>query len=328
MVLILSRLDVQKVLNIRDSINVVEEAFKELALGNIWMPPRQSTNIEEYEGWVGIMPGYIRGMNAMGTKIVTEFRRNSTQYNLPTIMATIIVNDPKTGTPIAIMDGSTITAMRTGAAGGVAAKHLAREDSHIVGIFGAGVQSRTQLSALCEIRPILKARVYDVMGKQVNDYVKEMSKKMGIDIKICDNPEDVVSGSDVIITASTSNNPVFKAEWLEEGTHINAVGAHSPNTREIDTETVRSSKFVVDSLETANKEAGEFIIPLSENAITKNHIYGEIGEIIAGIKPGRVSKSERTIFKTCGLSIQDVSTARLVYTKAKEAGIGREVEIF
>ena len=328
MVLIISRNDVQNVLTMKDAIKVVETAFKEFGTGNAWMPTRISTTIPEHKGWIGVMPGYLKGMGALATKIVSDFRENVSRYRLPTIMGIIILNDPNTGEPLSIMDGGLITAIRTGAVAGVAAKYLSRSDAEVVGIFGAGVQARAQLNGLCEVRKIKRVKVYDISLDMMKSFTTEMSTNLGIDVEIHDDPKNVVKGSQVIVTASTSNKPVFKGEWMDEGTHVNAIGAHSPTTREIDTYTIMHSKVIVDSIDTALEEAGDILIPLTEKAITKDHIYAELGEIASGIKPGRCSMDERTVFKSVGLSIQDVATAHLVYQKAKNANVGTEVNFF
>ncbi len=290
------------------------------------MPQRQLITEPERGGWIAVMPAYIKKTKALATKVVTVYTENPT-LKLPTTMATIILNDPETGKPLAVMDGGYLTAARTGAVGGVAAKYLSKSDARAVGIFGAGIQARTQLEALCEVRQIKEASVYDLMPGAAEKYAADMSRQLGIDAMVAETPEKAVKGHDIIVTASTSKTPVFKGSWLEPGTHINAVGAHVASTREIDTETLKRSKFVVDFREAAEKEYGELLIPLHENVVTLDIIYGELGEIVSGRKEGRTCHQEITLFKSGGLAIQDAAAARLAYDKAVEAGIGVNIDL-
>lgn len=322
----LSGKDIQHLLTVRDAIPAVEEAFRQLAEGQAQMPPRQIMTEPERSGWIAVMPAYIKKTKALATKIVTVYTENPVLH-LPTTMATIILNDPETGRPLAVMDGSYLTAVRTGAAGGVAAKYLARSDAQTVGIFGAGIQARAQLEALCEVRPIKEASVYDLIPGAAEKYAENMSTKLGIKVSAAETSRDAVKGRDVIITASTAKTPVFKGSWLELGTHITGVGAHIASTREIDTETLKRSKFVVDLREAAEKEYGELLIPLQEKSVTPSIIYGELGEIVSGQKKGRTNPQEITLFKSGGLAIQDTATARLAYNKAVETGIGVNIDL-
>ncbi len=225
------------------------------------------------------------------------------------------------------MEGSFITAMRTGAASGVATKYLAREDSKTVGVFGAGVQARTQLMAVCAMRNIERAFVYDKFEERANGFATEMSGNLNIPIETR-KPEDVVKESDIIITATTAKTPIFDGNLVNPGTHLNSIGSFKPDVREVDEVVIKRSKIVVDQKSAALEEAGDIIIPLKAGIITEKDIYGELGEIVTGIKPGRTSDSEITLFKSVGLGIQDCATAWLAYTKAKEKGISKEVNLF
>ncbi len=326
MVLILDRNDVQKVLTMKEAITVVEEGFHELAEGRVQMPPRQLMTEPERNGWIAVMPAYIKKTKALATKVVTVFTENP-KINLPTTIATILLNDPETGRPLAIMDAGYLTAIRTGAVGGVAAKHLARSEAHTAGIFGAGFQARAQLEALCEVRAIDEVYVYDVMSEASEKYAEDMSPKLGINVTSVEKPERAVKGCGIIVTASTSTKPVFHGSWLEPGTHITGIGSHMASTRELDTEAVRRSKVIVDLREAAEKEYGEILIPVSEGSLTLDHIYGELGEIITGRKQGRKDDQEITLFKSGGLAIQDTAAAHLAYSKALNAGIGTEIKL-
>ncbi|MCS7385254.1 MAG: ornithine cyclodeaminase family protein [archaeon GB-1867-005] len=327
MVLVLSRDDLKSILTMKDVIDAVEEAFKCYGLGKASMPPRPVIKVEGYNGLILYMPAYIADMDALAVKIVSVYPDNPKKYALPTTLGTVLLNDPRTGDLLAIMEGAFITAMRTGAVSGVASKYLARSDSRIVGIFGAGVQARTQLMALCEVRPIEEARVYDVIYSASKKYADEMSKQLGIDVRPVENPVEAVKGCDIIVTATTSKTPVFRGEWVEDGTHINGIGSHTPTSRELDSNIIMRAKVVVDSIEACFREAGDIIIPINEGVIGRDHIYAELSELVTGAKPGRVNDKEITIFKSVGLAIQDASTALKAYRLALKKGVGKEISL-
>ncbi len=326
MVLILTKSDLEKVLTMKDVIDVVETAFSELVRGTATLPLRTGLTLSEEAGWMGVMPACLEKTGSLSTKIVTVFEKNL-EKKLPTIMATVILNSTETGAPLAIMEGSFITAMRTGAASGVATKYLAREDSKTVGVFGAGVQARTQLMAVCAVRNIERAFVYDNFEERANGFATEMSGNLNIPIETR-KPEDVVKESDIIITATTAKTPIFDGNLVNPGTHLNSIGSFKPDVREVDEVVIKRSKIVVDQKSAALEEAGDIIIPLKAGIITEKDIYAELGELVTGIKPGRTSDSEITFFKSVGLGIQDCATAWLAYTKAKEKGISKEVNLF
>ena len=327
LVLVLSREDIGKILTMKTTIEAVEEAFKLFNEGKAKMPLRPAIRAEEHNGLILYMPAYIGGMEALAIKVVSVYPDNPKKYSLPTILGTILLNDPKTGGLLAVMDGGLITAMRTGAVSGVATKHLSRVDSEKVGIFGAGAQARTQLMATCEVRPIKKAHVYDIYPEAAKKYAKEMSEKLGIDVIPVDEPIKAVKDCDIICTATTSKKPIFKGEWVEEGTHINGIGSHIPEARELDTTIIKRAKIIVDSYDACLKEAGDLIIPIKEGAISKDHIYADLGEIITGKKIGRKDEKEITLFKSVGLAIQDASTALKAYQTAIKMGVGKTITL-
>ena len=326
MVLILSRSDLERVLSMHDVIQVLEEAFREQALGKTNSPRRESVTIPENDGWIGVMPAYIKGLNSFSTKIVSVYNKNLT-IGLPTIMATIVLNDPRTGEVLSVMEGSYITAMRTGGLGGLAAKYLSRNDSETVGIFGAGIQARTQLIALMDVRKIKRVRVYDIIVDRSKTYAEEMRRKTEIPIEVSISPSEVVRNSDIIVTVSTSKEPVFAGKDVSLGAHVNAFGNFKLTERELDGEIVKRSKVIVDQREAAFAESGDLMIPIKEGGISKNHILAELGEVISGTKPGRTSPSDITLFKSVGLGIQDCATSALAYEKAMKEGIGTKVEL-
>jgi len=326
LVLMLSKKDVETVLTMKESIVAVEEAFRELASGTALMPTRVALSVSDKKGWMGAMPAYLSGAGALAAKIVTAYENNPSKHKLPTVMALIVLNDPETGKTKAVLEGTHITAMRTGAASGVAAKYLARQDSRVVGVFGAGTQARTQLEAIKQVRNVQSALIYDIIPERAKRFSEEMGRKLGIEVRAEASPERITGMCDIIATASTSRTPVFDGGALKKGVHVNAVGSYTPDARELDDLTIVRSKLVVDSRQAALQEAGDIIIPLKAGMIAQDHIYAELGEIVAGLKPARENDDEVTVFKSVGLGIQDAAVANFAYKKAREKGIGQEIE--
>jgi len=325
-VLLLNQNDVMKVLDMTQCMEVVEKAFVELASGTAVLPPR--INLFTGEGLGLYMPAYLKGMGALACKVVTSYVNNPAKHKLPTIMGKVLLQDPETGDVICIMDGGYLTAVRTGAASGVATRHLAREDrGQKVGIFGAGAQARTQLQAITVARDIARAYVYDVNDEAVGRFITDMASLLQLDIIRAASADQVLEEADIICTASSSPTPVFDGGKVREGTHINSVGSHTPKARELDTAIIKRSKIIADSYDACLNEAGDIMIPIQEGAIDKSHLRAELGEVITGKKPGRVDAREITLFKSNGLAIQDVAAAKLVYDKAVQVGIGTSVEL-
>ena len=325
MALILSRNDVIKVLTMKDCMNVVEQAFIELVKGTADLPLR--TPIKSPDGLSLYMPAYLQQMKALACKVVAIYIDNPSRFNLPTTIGKVLLQNPDNGEVICIMDGGYLTAVRTGAASGVATKYLANDmPSMKVGIFGAGVQAKTQLWAVAEARNIQLVYVYDKAIELAEKFAVEMNATLNIEIEIATTPEQVLD-SDILITATSSPTPLFDGKLVKPGTHINGIGSHTPNARELDTEIIKRSKIVGDSKEACFKEAGDIMIPLQEGSIAEEHLYAELGEIITGELQGRTSQDEITLFKSNGLAIQDAATAKLVYDKAQELGVGKEIDL-
>jgi ornithine cyclodeaminase len=265
----------------------------------------------------------------MGAKIVSVFPNNR-RMGLSTIHALVILVDAKTGQPQAVMDGTYLTALRTGAASGLATDLLARKDSRVAAIFGAGTQARTQLEAVCTVRNIERAWVYDVKPGVAQAYAKEMKTRgrpIPADIRVAKTSKQALREADVVCTATTSFRPVFADGNLKLGVHINGVGSYTPEMQEIPARTVVRSKVVVDSREASLAEAGDLIISIDGGLISNKNIHGEIGEVASGKIPGRESVEETTFFKSVGLAVQDVAVAEYVRQRAEELGLGLDVEI-
>jgi len=309
-----------------DMISALEGAFKDLTLGKTMKIPRSTVTIPEEGGWIGIMPAYLPTQNSFSTKFVTLYNGNL-KKGLPAIIATVILNDPGTGKVLSIMDGGVITAMRTGGLGGLAAKYLSRSDSQVAGVFGAGVQARTQLKALVQVREIKRAMVYDTIFDRAKNFSNEMSSVLKIPVEIADTSSAVLKASDIITTVTPSSQPIFDGNELKPGTHISAFGNYKTSERELDTSTIVRSKVYVDQVEAALDEAGDLLIPIGEGKFSKNDIVGTLGEVILGMKKGRISDEEITLFKSVGLGIQDCAAAALAYRNAVTNKVGKEIQL-
>jgi ornithine cyclodeaminase/alanine dehydrogenase len=325
MPLLLSRDDVTQILQMPDCMDVVEKAFAELADGTAVLPLR--IPITPPDGLALYMPAYLKEMGALACKVVSVYKDNPTKHKLPTTIGTVLLQNAETGQVICIMDGGYLTAVRTGAVSGVATKYMAREDDgQVAGIFGAGVQAKMQLWAVAVARKLSKAMVYDISSEAADRFVTEMSAKLEMEVVKVGSAEELLV-ADIICTATSSPTPLFDGKKVREGTHINGIGSHTPNARELDTTIVKRSRFVADSTEACLKEAGDLMIPIEEGALDESHIYADLGEIVLGTKPGRTGDDEITLFKSNGLAIQDTATAKLVYDRACESGIGTDVDL-
>jgi alanine dehydrogenase len=323
-VLWLNQSDVKNVLDMKSTIDVVEKAFEQHGLKKVQMPSKLYLYFNKYNGDLRTMPTYLEDMDISGVKIVNVHPDNPSR-DLPTVMATVILNSTETGAPISIMDGTYLTDMRTGAGGGVAAKYLARPDSKIIGIIGTGNQARSQLLALSHIFNIEQVKITSKSSKHCDEFENRMKPVVGGDFVKTDIKD--VCDCDILVTTTPVRDPIVKFEWINEGTHINAIGADAIGKQELESEILKNSKVIVDDMEQAS-HSGEINVPLSNNIISTTDIYGELGEIITGSLTGRESMKEITIFDSTGLAIQDISTADLVYRKAVENGLGNKLKMF
>lgn len=328
-VLFLKRKDIESLISMNEVLNVVEQAFKEKGLKRVQMPPKPYLFYHKYNGDLRAMPSYLEALDISAVKIVNSHPNNMELYNLPTVIATIILIDPRNGAPLSIMEGSWITAMRTGAASGIASKYLARKDSHKLGLIGTGAQAETQILAISSILNIEEVYVYDKDKEKMKKFALKYIEKYGekFSINPVNKPEDAVKNMDIVVTATPSREPIVKKDWINSGMHINSIGADAPGKEELDPEILKISKIVVDDIEQA-AHGGEINVPLSKGIISLKDVYAELGEIVAGLKSGRESTEEITVFCSTGLAIQDAVTAKLVYDKALENNIGQWIEFF
>jgi alanine dehydrogenase len=325
---ILSRADVKKSLSMSDAIAIVREAFAQLSTNQATVPVRVPIPIAKHDGVTLFMPAHLHASDALAVKIVSVHNQNPAK-GLPLIHALVIVIDAVTGKPLAAMEGGYLTALRTGAASGVATDLLARRDACVAAIFGAGVQGRTQLLAIAAVRELERVYVYDAIPAQVEKFIAEMrgQSDMPSDLRSAWSSSEAVCVADIICTATTSKRAVFAHKNLKRGVHINAVGAFTAEMQEIDEETVRASKIVIDHRASALAEAGDLIIAMKKGFIKESDIYAEIGEIAAGKTPGRTRDDEITFFKSVGNAVQDASIARAIYDAAVKNNLGVEVDL-
>ncbi len=316
--LLLGADDVLRACPMADAIEAVEAGFAALSTGRAIVPLRASVPLSG--GGVALsMPASLSGGAHWCVKLVTVAPTNPSR-GLPLIGATVLLGDAESGLPLALLDGGSLTALRTGAAGGVAAKHLARRDSAVIALFGAGAQARTQLLAAAVVLPLREVRVVArerVHAEALIGSLRDATALRGVRL-VAAGAREAVAGADVVITATSSPLPVFEGRDLGPGVHVTAVGSFTPSTRELDEDTMRGARVVVDQRAAALAEAGEL------QGISGGDVV-EIGELIAGTAPGRRDAGERTVFKSVGNAVQDLVTASRAYERARSAGIGREI---
>jgi ornithine cyclodeaminase/alanine dehydrogenase-like protein (mu-crystallin family) len=319
--LYLDKTAVRKALPMASAVDAMKRAFKSLTDGDAVVPVRTVITVPEHEGDLLFMPSHSPAEGHAAVKVVTLFKGNRAK-GIPFIQAMVLVFDATDGSPVGILDGTILTALRTGAASGAATDVLARPDARSVAIFGAGVQARTQLEAVCAVRSIEEARVCDVDADCATRYASEMTEALGIPVRACRSSREALDGADVVCAATTSATPVFADDEVAPGTHINAVGSYKPEVREVPGATVVRARVFVDQLEAAWEEAGDLIIPVNEGLIERDHVAGTIGEALAGTLPGRTDAEQVTFFKSVGIAIQDLAAARTAIENAKGAGLG------
>ncbi|MGE5296315.1 MAG: ornithine cyclodeaminase family protein [Solirubrobacterales bacterium] len=319
--LYLSHADVRRALPMADAIEAMHTAFLQLADGRVTMPARSKVEIPEANGVVLLMPCYAAGTHRVSLKLLTQFADNG-RLGLPLIQAVVLLADAVNGRLLALVDGSAITALRTGAASGVATRLLASPSADTVAIFGAGVQARTQLEAVCTVCRIKQARVFDCCRPAAEAFARDMSSRLGIPVLATSSAAEALAEAQIVCTATTSSTPVFEDRDLADGVHINAVGSWRPRTTEIPPDTVCRARVFVDHRVAALEEAGDLLMPLQEDRITAEHIRAELGDLIAGRVAGRQTSDEITLFKSVGLAVQDLFAAARAVENARRLGIG------
>ena len=329
-VLILSHREVQAALPVETCAEAMAAVLAEHARGGTYMPLRSVMMPPDAAGFLGLMPGW-RGRQqdkaaAFALKAVCVMPGNPAR-GLDAHQGLVTLFDGETGVPTAILDASAVTAIRTAAVTAVATRVLARHDARTLAILGAGTQARAHVRALARVRDFERVRVYAPTRAHAQALV-EQARFPRAELSVAASAEEAVSGADVVVTATSAREPVLRRGWLKPGAHVNAVGASTPRARELDTATVAASALFCDSRESLRNEAGEFALAVSEGLIPgEEHVRGELGEVLAGIAPGRRDDGELTLFRSLGLAVEDLAAAELAVAVARERGLGTEVEL-
>lgn len=318
---IFSSEDVRKALPMDQAVKAIKAAFQGLSAGEVTVPLRTHMDLKEYDGDVLIMSSYCPRLEQVGLKIIT-LHPNNVERGLPYIQATVILVDAERGIPLAVMDGAALTALRTGGASGAATDLLARKDASHVAVIGSGIQAAAQLEAMCTVRGIRSAAVYDLDHVRAATFAEQLSNRLKIDITPTATASSALAGAHIVCTATSSSKPVLDDADIEPGTHINAIGVYKPDEREIPGPTIARARVVVDEVEAAWEEAGELILARKEGLIESEHVYAEIGDILSGYKPGRQSEDEITLFKSVGVANQDLFAAHVVLARGTTLGLG------
>ena len=322
MSLVLTGSEVLQVLDMDLALGAAREAFRAYGQGRANMPPKAYLTLEhgDFRAMYGEI--FLANDHICGLKWVNVHPGNPAR-GLLTVMAKILLNDPDTGLEFADLDGTHITDYRTGAAGGVAAEYLARPDAARLGVIGAGAQARTQIAAVVKVRPIREVVVFDRHLEHSQAFADEVAARFGVKARATGVAAEAVAGQDIVVTTTPSRTPVVQRDWVSPGTHINAIGADAAGKQELAPAILTAAKVVVDDWAQAS-HSGEINVPLARGELTPEQVYGSLGDIVAGKKPGRVTPEEITVFDSTGLIIQDLALGLAVYQRAKERGLGEE----
>lgn len=325
--LLVSHREVTGLLPMAECIEVMADALRALARGDAQLPLRQVVRLSGSPNLLALMPGVVgandrtRHRPALGAKVITVFPGNDkTPYD--SHMGVVLLFDDDMGRLLAILDASTITAIRTAAVSGLATRLLARAEAGDLAILGAGVQAMTHLEAMRCVRSLGRVRVWSRSAERAERFASRAMTRHGVQVEVAGSARAAVDGADLICTVTASREPVLEGSWIAEGAHINAVGAALATARELDTEAVRRSRLFVDRRESALAEAGDFLIPRAEGVVEDAHIRGDLGQLLLGVTEGRETGSDITLFKSLGLAIEDVAAARHIYEKGVAMGTG------
>jgi len=324
-VLIINQREVPQLLPMGECICVMEKTLAALAQGQAVLPLRSAIRLPGGE-LLALMPSYLAGIPTIGVKAITVFSANhGTEYD--SHQGAVLVFEAQHGSLCAVVDATAITAIRTGAVSGLATRLLARPDAGDLALLGAGTQASGHLDAMLQVRQIRRVRVWSASLHESQRFADAESARHGIKVEPVPAAEEAVRGADLICTVTSASTPILQGDWLSPGAHINAVGSSIPATRELDTNAVVRSRLFVDRRESTTSEAGDFLFPKREGAIGDDHILAEVGEVLLGLREGRRSPEEITLFKSLGLAVEDLAAAHYVYEQARERGLGTSVEL-
>lgn len=322
---IVNRQEVEHLLPMAACIDAMAEAMRATSSGAVCMPPRLFAPLADDSGSLGLMPGSALEPPYFGAKVIS-LRFDNPSKGLPTVQGYVSLFDHDTGRPLALIEGSSVTAIRTAAASGLATRELARQDAHSHGIFGTGVQAVTHIDAIAAVRGIGRVVVWGRDAGKTRRFAAEQSQRAGLDVTATEDPAEAAA-CDVVSTVTAATEPVLRGEWLRPGSHVNLVGVHTPQAREADTDAILRSRVYVDLMESALNEAGDLLLPIAAGAMDATHIVGEIGQVLLGTVPGRESETDITLYKSLGIVAQDLFAAAHIYARALEVGVGVEVDL-
>jgi ornithine cyclodeaminase len=326
---LLTRSDVEALLDVRRLIDALAPAMADLSAGRIELPPRVGARVPERDAVLGVMPVYHASAGTLATKLVTVFPQNPAS-GPPSHQAVVLVFDPETGTPHAIMDATVITAVRTAAGSALATRLLARADADVLAIVGTGVQARAHARAIPHVRAVREVRVFGRDAAAARRLADEISAELGVPASVAASFREAAAGAGIVCATTHAAEPVVEGRWLEPGTHVNSVGLN-PRGREVDGDAIVRSLVVVESRRAALEDllagANDLLWPIRDGLVGVDHIHAEVGELVAGTRPGRTSPDEVTLYKSVGIALQDAVAARLVLDAAAEQGIGVDVTI-
>jgi len=323
---LLNEAQVKSLLPMSDLIEAMENALARFSAGDVLQPVRTVLTVGPTKAYFGVMPAYLPQPARLGAKLVTVFGGNEAR-GLPSHLATIVLLDPDTGALQAILDGRYITEARTAAVSAVSARHLARAEASTLAIIGSGVQARSHLEALAEVRSLHEVRVWSPREPSRDRFVAEMAGRTPAQLRSTAIAEDAVRGADIVVLATSSPTPVLQNDWVADGAHVMSVGACRPDQREMDPALVARARLFVDSRAAALVESGDVVLGIREGRFTESHVRGEIGQVVLGRASGRVDAGDVTIFKSLGMAVEDVVAADLVLSRAIERGGGAELAL-
>jgi len=325
-VLILNKEEVESILSMQACIGIMSDAFKALESGESLQPLRSLMRLPTQKGLLGMMPGYTGENNIFGIKSISVFPENY-KKGISSHQGVILLYEGDSGRLLAVLDAEEITAVRTAAVSAVATDVLARKNASTLAILGAGVQGRQHLKSISLVRAISKVFVWDIVDESTRAYVESESKHTDTEIIGVNSAAEAAAHADIICTVTPSKNPILRRAWVKTGTHINAVGACTPNAQELESILVAQSRLYTDCRESLFNEPGDFLNPKKEGLITEDHVLGELGELLTGKVKGREAEEDITLFKSLGLAIEDLAAGYFVYEKARESSIGTFVDL-
>lgn len=324
-VLFVNEAGVHALLPMRECIDLMRRALTALSQGDAVLPLRSMVRLPDQSGLLGLMPGYLGEPRSFGLKVVSVMPGNhGTGYD--SHQGVVMLFGLEHGEPLAILDATAITAIRTAAASGLATQVLAREDAGDLALIGSGAQASSHLNAMACVRTLRRVRVFSRSQANAERFAREHAAASPVPVEVASSAEAAIRGADLICTTTSSREPVVSGRWLEPGAHINAVGACFPASRELDTEAVRRSRFYTDRRESCESESGDYRLPLAEGAITPAHLLGELGDVLTGKVPGRVSADDVTIYESLGIAVEDLASAHHIHARARASGAGTWLE--